>query len=240
MTETLGDRSFIIVDEMHRCKTMAALAAATDRAVATVGMSAVACGMITGPRAAGTPMFHFQNWPAEWLAEYAAQGYAARDPTPRWAIVSGAPITWSELRSRLPRNDAGHDVYEAAARYGFREGLAVPVRTHEGNLGLVVAGGNRGRLKRQEQTFLQVVATAALHHAETLAGAAAEAPSVTLSPRERECAMLLAQGQSDRDMGAVLGISEATVRFHLDNARTKLGARSRSQLAALASGWLAR
>ncbi len=219
---------------------MSTLAALTDRAVAVVGMSAVACGMITGPRAAGTPMFHFQNWPAAWLAEYAEQGYATRDPTPRWAIVSGAPITWSELRTRLPRNDAGHEVYEAAARYGFREGLAVPVRTHEGNLGLVVVGGDRDRLNRQEQTFLQVVATASLHRAEALAGAVVEAPSATLSPRERECAMLLAQGLADRDMASMLGISEATVRFHLDNARSKLGARSRSQLAALASGWLAR
>lgn len=240
MAKTLGDRSFVIVEQIHRCDAMSSLSALTDRAVATVGMSAVACGMITGPRAASAPMFHFQNWPASWLAEYGEQGYAARDPTPRWAIVSGAPITWSELRTRLPRSDVGHEVYDAAARHGFREGLAVPVRTVDGHLGLVVAGGDRERLNRQEQTFLQVVATAALHRAEALAGATAEAPSPALSPRERECAMLLAQGLADRDMASLLGISEATVRFHLDNARTKLGARSRSQLAALASGWLAR
>jgi DNA-binding CsgD family transcriptional regulator len=45
---------------------------------------------------------------------------------------------------------------------------------------------------------------------------------------------LLVQGLTDQAIATRLAISHATVRFHLDSARRKADARSRTHLAALA------
>jgi LuxR family quorum sensing-dependent transcriptional regulator len=62
------------------------------------------------------------------------------------------------------------------------------------------------------------------------------APSVrqNLSRREIDCVGRVAHGLTDEEIAVELGISHATVRFHLDSARRKLVARSRTHLAALA------
>jgi DNA-binding CsgD family transcriptional regulator len=62
--------------------------------------------------------------------------------------------------------------------------------------------------------------------------AARQAPR--FSPRETDCVSLLVRGYTDEEIAAGLAITHATVRFHLDGARRKTGARSRTHLAALA------
>ncbi len=53
-----------------------------------------------------------------------------------------------------------------------------------------------------------------------------------LTPRERDCLVLVAEGRSDWKISVLLRVSEATVRFHLNNARKKLGAVNRAQAVA--------
>ena len=57
------------------------------------------------------------------------------------------------------------------------------------------------------------------------------------SPREMDCLALLVLGFTDDEIGRRMAISHATVRFHLDSARQKARARSRTHLAALAVAW---
>jgi DNA-binding NarL/FixJ family response regulator len=56
-----------------------------------------------------------------------------------------------------------------------------------------------------------------------------------LTDREREVAMLLAQGMSNREIAAALVISESTAEVHVKHILSKLGLRSRAQVAALAA-----
>lgn len=50
-----------------------------------------------------------------------------------------------------------------------------------------------------------------------------------LSPREREILRMLARGLSGEDIARELGLSWETVRTHVRNAMTKLGAKTRTQ-----------
>lgn len=56
----------------------------------------------------------------------------------------------------------------------------------------------------------------------------------SLSPREREIVRHVAAGSSGREIAAELQISHETVRTHVRNAMTKVGARSRAHLVARA------
>ena len=53
-----------------------------------------------------------------------------------------------------------------------------------------------------------------------------------LTSRELECLRWVAVGKTDWEISVILSISSATVRFHVDRARVKLGASTRAQAVA--------
>ena len=55
---------------------------------------------------------------------------------------------------------------------------------------------------------------------------------VRLTDRERDALAWVANGKSDWEISRILGVSEATARFHVDNARRKLGAANRAHAVA--------
>jgi pimeloyl-ACP methyl ester carboxylesterase len=62
------------------------------------------------------------------------------------------------------------------------------------------------------------------------------APGGVLTPRQREVAALVAQGLSNREIADRLVITERSAESHVERIRTRLGFRSRAQVAA----WVAR
>lgn len=220
-----------IVARLSSSQTIDDLTAAFVEAVTPLGMTAAASGMVTGPRGLSDNPFHFVTWPPAWLEIYEARGFRAVDPIPRWAMVSGEAISWTELVKAYPPSDLGMQVPRAALQFDFQEGYVTPVRTRRGDLGLVsVGGGRRPAFTLAEELFLQAVSTAALLRAEALVGEPpVEQQQFTL--RERECVALLRQGFTDAEISKVLRIKLATTRSHLENARRKVGARNRVELA---------
>ena len=55
---------------------------------------------------------------------------------------------------------------------------------------------------------------------------------VRLTDRERDSLAWVAEGKSDWEISVILGVAESTVRFHVDNARKKVGAVNRAQAVA--------
>lgn len=54
-----------------------------------------------------------------------------------------------------------------------------------------------------------------------------------ISPREQEVLALIAQGASDREIAAQLGMAFSTARKHRENLKIKLNVRKSAQLAML-------
>jgi DNA-binding CsgD family transcriptional regulator len=234
-TDDLASGAFEIAEALSQCATVQEVSDLFIDAIAQVNMTTVASGMVSGPHALARRPFHFNNWPDAWMAVYEARNFPKIDPIPRWAIISGKAVSFTEVIAALPPKDAGHEVYREALRHGFREGFVTPVRTADGDLGLVSVAGDREPLRPDERLFLQTISIAALQRANGLMAAPREISGSTLSTREKECVMLLGQGLTDREIGQVLNVSAATARFHLDNARRKMGARSRAHLTMMLS-----
>ena len=68
-------------------------------------------------------------------------------------------------------------------------------------------------------------------HAPVVTAAEPAPTPAVLSPRERQIASAVAEGMSNRDIAAALGITEQTVKNHLTAIFTKMKVTSRLQLA---------
>jgi DNA-binding CsgD family transcriptional regulator len=85
--------------------------------------------------------------------------------------------------------------------------------------------GHRGGLRR--------LGIGAFRERDALEDVVAESP---LTERERDVALLIASGKSNREAAAALSVSVKTVEKHLSSAYQKLGLQSRAQLAAFVAG----
>ena len=130
--------------------------------------------------------------------------------------------------------------------------LGKPIRVivltsfHEQNLveGALKAGATSYLLKNVSAGELAAAIRSAYAGRATLAPEATEAliestrqqPSVgyNLTAREEEVLALLAAGATNREIAKHLLISETTVKFHLTNIFTKLGAKNRVEAATIA------
>lgn len=59
-------------------------------------------------------------------------------------------------------------------------------------------------------------------------------PATKLSPREKQVVVLLADGMTNAEIAAALSITVGTVKTHLTNVQSKLGARNRVEIASWA------
>ncbi|MFO0599538.1 MAG: response regulator transcription factor [Myxococcaceae bacterium] len=101
----------------------------------------------------------------------------------------------------------------------------------------LIRAGARGfvskRAKRDELlSVLRFVLDGGTHVPPSLVGVRSAADEESqLTPRQREVLVLLARGQSNKDIANTLNISEATVRVHVSSVMRLLGVENRTQAA---------
>ncbi len=108
----------------------------------------------------------------------------------------------------------------------------------EEQAGEALAAGARGVLFRDAGGGRLAAALAAVAHglvaleetvAETLRPRITAPPAEALTPREGEVLQLLSQGLSNKRIAQALGISEHTVKFHVNAILGKLGVQGRTE-----------
>lgn len=80
-----------------------------------------------------------------------------------------------------------------------------------------------------------VVASKLLKRASGEAAAGRAPAGESLTPREQEVLVLLAQGKTNKEIAHALTISERTVKFHVRSVFARLGATNRTEAVALAA-----
>lgn len=143
----------------------------------------------------------------------ALAGLAAQEGRPRAALrLAGAAATYEETNQthRPPKIRAELDAW------------LDPVRAAVGAAAAELFDEGRGL------TLDQAIALGLDDERE---GAGQSGPSSGLTRREREIAALVATGLTNREIAGKLYLSVRTVEVHVDHALTKLGFRTRTQLA---------
>jgi len=200
-----------------------------------MGFAAAACGAWVGVGKHRRHRFFFVNWPADWLELYEKNGWFAIDTFPEEARRRIAPFLWSEIKS-AKITAAQQALYAATWDYGWREAFGVPIHGPGSLQGLVVMASRRETfsLRPADRAILEVMARTIWEHCRTSEGFGTVGPSpVRLSPREIECLQWAAAGKSDADIAILVGIKPATAHFHIEQAKKRLGVKTRVEAVAV-------
>ncbi len=167
---------------------------------------------------------------------------------PRIVIVSPSPLLAEGAAAALRgvTGSAGVDAGEGAAcdvRVGTAAEAAdawvllgdeIVVRGAHGAGAQLSAGSSAGRLRAAVAAVLEGLSV------REAPWAVHDADRESLTPRELEVFELLGKGLSNRDIGAVLGISAHTAKYHVGQILAKVGASTRAEAVSegLRHGWI--
>ncbi|ALK33936.1 helix-turn-helix transcriptional regulator [Burkholderia plantarii] len=174
------------------------------------------------------------NHPVAWERGYEKFGYVAIDPVMRRLANDPRPVVWNSLDER---GDAAF--WDDAARHGLRYGWSHGCFDRTGNLGVLTLARDTAPLDAEEsaQLYAPCASLALAAHAYLMPRLAAPAgpPDGGLTLREREVLTWTADGKTAYEIGRIVGITERTVKFHLQNAVMKLDAMNKTHAAAKAA-----
>lgn len=103
----------------------------------------------------------------------------------------------------------------------------------EGQVASIHVGVDQADIEPHVGRALQTAGSIVAEHLLALDDPFPAAPVETpLTSREQDAMRFVAEGKTDWEIGVILGVSEATARFHVDNARRKLGAVNRAHAVA--------
>ncbi len=174
------------------------------------------------------PQYQRNTLPQEWVDLYTRQGLVIFDPIMRWVFDNSGCTRWSAIS-----NGDDRKVMRTAASFGLNYGAAISVVHHD-------PPGLRsfGSFARSDREFND-------HELETLSSAVGEmhqalTPARALTKAEIDALEMLAAGLMLKEIAHQLSISESAVKLRLNNARSKLSARTNTQAVgqAKAHGWI--
>ena len=146
------------------------------------------------------------------------------------AIRSG--LTRYRFSDFAPREDRSFATYwEALGEARIDEALCATSYGHGRTIASLHLGFERRSFSDDEASSIHMAGLLLTERLMTLAEPPAE-DEVRLTDRERDSFAWVAEGKSDWEIAMILGVAESTVRFHVDNARKKVGAVNRAQAVA--------
>lgn len=231
-------------DSARLSRALAEIAAATDartvidalsRYAAHYGFTTVGIGHVVNPQlnaVSRDKVFQLSTWRKEWVEVWAGRNLIIRDPIARYSLLRQKPFRWSEAFGHERTKDK--EVEHLIREFGFGDGVTFPMHSDGMPPGAVSLGGDRFELNEIEFNELHLVCVHAYARIEELYGSFPYQSRVRLTVREREILHYVAGGKTNWEIGAILSISQHSVRDHLKAACGKLGADGRAHAVAIA------
>jgi LuxR family quorum sensing-dependent transcriptional regulator len=177
--------------------------------------------------------------PAGFVEQYVERDFVKRDPMVVEMFRTFQPYAWSDVLARRDLTKEEKEIVHSGNDFAMKVGFVVPIYGDAGYTGLASITSDKDVLTRPTRAALQL-SSIYVHNKLLALRRRMEHDRVQLTPREIECLRWAACGKSDWDIGEILGISERTVNFHLENVKRKYGVATRVQVvvAAIRQGTL--
>jgi len=215
-----------------------------------LGFSSFMYGLSTAARPGRDSLIYFfATSPREWSLLYESKAHIEIDPRIQTALDNSGPAPW-DWDSALRRVSASRRVRVMeflcdAHEFGIGSGLTWGLRNPENN-GVLLAFNlpekvfGEAQLRRLERSIGDILAFGTYFHEFFMrnfveVGIPSRLRGAALTDRELSVLTHVARGLTIDDIAHKLDIAARTVRFHVDSARTKMGALNREEAIALAA-----
>ncbi len=231
------ERVLEFADRSRSLKDLAAFDTVFATAVCDLGFSHHALvEHVDLARPPGTFLF-VHNYPDHWVEAFTRRALHRLDPVQLIASRHVGGFGWDEIAGLITLEPRQAAMLVESRRNGLGEGFTVPLHApgvRKASCSFVMPLGKT--LPRTALFAAECLAHVAFKSARQLLHA--EPAHARLTPRQRQCVSLVAQGKTDWETAKILGLSEETVGKYLDAARIRFGVVRRTQLvvAALAVG----
>ncbi len=171
----------------------------------------------------------------EWFSEYMSKNYLQTSAVIRENFTSFKLQYWKEAWKKLRQPE---EIISLCLEFDMKEGYTFGSRplAREKNGSLFCFSGpsmeNNGRTKAILELVIPHLHLALTH---IYGKRRQDSGSVVLSAREKDILDWLKQGKSSWEISVILGISERTVNFHVNNVMRKLDTSKRQQAVAVAA-----
>jgi LuxR family quorum sensing-dependent transcriptional regulator len=172
------------------------------------------------------------GWPVEWHDLYIRENFTQHDPIPRYCATTTQPFEWSDVRYDPSTDTMAHKVMTRAKDFGLLAGYCIPLHYDTGSAAISLAG-ERPDLDPAVKSALQLIGIYAHNRIRSLVRSR-NPTSGPLSDRQCDVLRWAAKGKTAWEASVILGISERTVKFHLNEAARKLNAVNQTSAVATA------
>ncbi len=169
------------------------------------------------------PMEEVNAFPSDWVSHYTKQRFMLFDPVVKWAYSNVGTVRWSEIADDDPMR-----IIAQAQTFGMRYGATVSVFDSNADAQRSFASFTRSDREYTDLEIKLLQAYLTRRHNET-------APPTNLTKAELEALGMVKDGKRLKEIAFELSVSEGAVKQRLKNAKLKLGAKTGTQAAALAS-----
>ena len=173
------------------------------------------------------------SYPDDWMSLYVERGFAAVDPVLRSHFGRFQPQVWSQTYRRA--GSKGEKAFIAQAKeFDLSEGITVGAASERRAVGSLFSFAGRAIGEHVRHAAVLDYLAPHLHLALMRTTFSPSRAIPQLSVREREVLNWIKEGKTNWEIAQILGVSEATVKFHVRNVLSKFEASTRGHAVALA------
>jgi DNA-binding CsgD family transcriptional regulator len=225
------------IEDTNKAKSSKEATRIFERALAHFGYDRFCYSLITAHPSVGLEAVHgvARNYPDDWMAHYEANHYEKKDPVPRHAFANDRPFIWDSVVHARNLKPEEQRVMDEAREAGLLDGIAVPICGQNGELAGVGMASSIGGVRPDINLLSKIRALTLQFHLvytelekKDRSNCGNFIGNIHLTAREKEILLWAAEGKSDAVIAEIIGISHATVRFHMNNIFRKLNANERT------------
>lgn len=214
-------------EKLSYAETTTDLIKILDALAMSAGFSQYRLGLMM-PTNLGRPhLLIFSHCNPYWVENYRENHFASKDPILYLAMHQNTPIVWSGIERYEELPIGAKLVMDRAKEFGLMNGISFPLRGPHGEFGVLSFITEQKETNvEKHKAHLLLMANMVLDAALRITyGKSRKAP---LTKREIECLFWCGEGKTSSETAIILGLTEATINYHLGKAVEKLGASNRS------------
>ena len=161
--------------------------------------------------------FHLSRGAEDWIAEMVATGtLITKSPLVLYGFRVSVPFRWREAYASLAEDQQQH--VQKSRSHNLKYGICFPMLQLRTAPGLMSLGrADDFKLSLRDLVVLEMLVRVVFDRVYDLTEMPKEKKWVKISDREREVLTLVARGKTNWEVGAIMEISEYSIRDYLKN-----------------------